>query len=540
VGGREIRQPKPALYQETAGGRLPVEGRYVLARNHEVRFAVGDYDRKKPLVIDPVLVYAGYFGGTTYDVPSGIAYDPDGSVWITGTTFSAIEIPVQNEPYAGTLVGKYDIFIAKLSVPSLGTPTLLYYTYIGGTDMDYGGQILVDNEGVVTITGATVSSDFPVTDNAFSNLLGGAQNTDNTFNQDGVVVRINPASISAAGSLVFSSYFGGTGTDTPTALAFAPNGTVLVTGYTSSINIDPLVSPTLQPNSRGGWDAILYVIDPYGAAGETLKFNTYFGGDSTDVATGVAADSSGAVYISGYTFSDDLPIAGDSYQSALSGSGNAFVAKLDLTKSGLDTLVYGTYLGGSVLDEAEAMKIDQSGGIWLAGYTLSSDFPVTQNAFSRVFSGGVADVFLTRLDLSLPRDQAITYSTYFGGSGTDICYDLALLGGGRVALGGYTLSNNLPVLGAPASGQSRRFMADAFLSVLDTSRAGSDALAYSTYFGGGNSEVATKLLADPAGNVYAIGYSLSRDLPVTDGSQKPSPFGSTSGFLLRLDKSPGE
>ncbi len=540
LGGREIRQPKPVLYQETDGVRAPVEGRYVMARNHEVRFAIGEYNRKAPLVIDPVLVYAGYFGGATYDVPTGIAYDPDGSVWLTGTTFSAIELPVQNEPYAGTQVGKYDIFIAKLSIPSFGTPTLLYYTYIGGTDQDYGGQILVDHEGMVTITGSTVSFDFPVTDNAFSSQLGGAQNTDSVFNQDGVVVRINPASISGADSLVFSSYFGGTGSETPTALAFAPDGTLLVVGYTASIDIDPIVSPTLQPYNRGGWDAFLYAIDPYGAAGETLKFNTYFGGDSTDVATGVAADSSGAVYISGYTYSDDLPIAGDSYQGTLDSPGRAFLAKLDLTQTGLDTLVYATYLGGSVLDVAEAMKIDDAGGVWLAGYTLSPDFPVTPNAFHPVFSGGVTDVFVTRLDLSLPRDQAITYSTYFGGAGTDICYDLALLGAGKVAIGGYTLSNNLPVPGAPAAGQSRKALADAFVAVLDTSRTGPDALSYSMYFGGGNNDVATKLSADPAGNLYAIGYSLSKDLPVTDGSRKQSPFGSTSGFLLRLDKSPGE
>jgi len=246
------------------------------------------------------------------------------------------------------------------------------------------------------------------------------------------------------------------------------------------------------------------------------------------------------VYISGYTLSDDLPIAGDSYQSALSAPGNAFLAKLDLTKTGLDTLVYATYLGGSEWDVAETMKIDESGGIWLAGYTLSPNFPVTPNAFRPAYAGGATDAFVTRLDLSLPRNQVITYSTFFGGAGADICYDLGLLGAGKVALVGYTLSGDLPVLGAPASGLSRKSLADAFVAVLDTTRAGSDALSYSAYFGGGNNDVAVKVLADPAGSLYAIGYSLSKDLPVSNGSQKLSPSGSTSGFLLRLDRMPGE
>jgi hypothetical protein len=540
VGGREIRQPKPVLYQERAGVRTPVEGRYLLARNGEVSFEIGDYDRKAPLVIDPILAYAGYFGGATYDVPTGIAYERDGSIWVIGTTFSTVEIPVQNEPYQGVLQGKYDVFIAKLSVPSFGIPTLLYYTYFGGTDMDYGGQILVDGEGVLTITGSTTSFDLPVTANAFSSQLGGAQNTESAFNQDAFVARINPASASGADSLIFSSYMGGTKTDVPTALAFAPDGTVLVAGYSSSVDIDPIVSPTLQPNNRGGWDAFFYAVDPYGDAGATLKFNTYFGGDSTDIATGVAADSSGAVYISGYTLSDDLPIAGDCLQCVLSGAGNAFLAKLDLTQSGLDTLVYATYLGGTEMDFAEAMKIEPSGGIWLAGYTLSPDFPVTPGAFRLAYSGGSTDAFLTRLDLSRPHDQAITYSTFFGGAGADIAYDLSLLGGGKVALAGYTLSNDLPVLSAPSSGLSRKFMADAFVAVLDTTRSGADALSFSTYFGGVNNDVATNLLTDPAGNFYVIGYTLSKDLPVTDGSQKPSQLGGTSGFLLRVDKTVGE
>jgi hypothetical protein len=540
LGERQVVQPRPVVYQETAVGRRAVDAGYMLARNGEVRFRLGRYDRKAPLVIDPILVYAGYFGGSGYDVPTGIARDPDGSIWLTGTTFSPIELPAQNEPYQSELKGGYDIFLAKLRVGPSSAPTLLYWTYLGGTSQDYGGQIAVGANGAVYVTGATVSFDFPVTSNAFSSKLGGAKNAGDVFNQDAILAVINPASETGADSLVFSSFMGGSNLDAPTAMSLAPDGTVLVGGYTNSTDIDPMPIPTVQVSNRGGTDGFVVKVDPGAGAGGTLKYATYFGGSSTDAITGVGADSSGAIYLAGYSLSEDLPVAGDSYQASLDGPGRAFVTKLDLNREGLDALVYSTYVGGSGLDVALAMQMDAAGGIWLAGYTLSQDFPVTPNAFRTVFSGGVTDVFLIRLDLALPRDRVITYSTYFGGSGTDVCYDLALLGSGKVALAGYTFSNDLPLLGAPASGLSRSMMADAFVAILDTAIPGTGALSFGTYFGGVNQDVAHALAADPAGNLYAAGYTLSKGLPTTDGSQKQSPPGSTSGFLLRLDKQPGE
>ena len=475
-----------------------------------------------------------------YDVPTGIARDPDGSIWLTGTTFSPIGLPEQNEPYLGELKGGYDVFLAKLRVPASGAPTLLYWTYLGGTDQEYGGQIAVGPDGMVYVTGSTVSFDYPVTDSAFSKELGGAKNTGEVYNQDAFLVKINPASETGTESLVFSSYIGGTKLEVPTALSLAPDGTVLVAGYTTSGDIDPMLLPTVQQSNRGGTDGFVVKVDPSGAAGETLKYSSYFGGNGTDAVFGVGADAKGAIYLSGYSFSDDLPIAGDAYQGSLDAPGRAFLTKFDLSLTGLDALVYSSYFGGSVLDIAQAMQMDAEGGLWIAGYTLSQDFPVTPNAFRTVFSGGATDAFLMRLDLSLPRDQVITYSTYFGGTGTDVCYDLTLLGAGKVVLAGYTFSSDLPLFGAPASGQSRNLMADAFVAILDTAIPGSGALSFGTYFGGVNQDVALALAADPDGNLYAAGYTQSKGLSTTDGSEKQSPFGSTSGFLLRLDKQPGE
>ena len=539
LGGRQILQPRPFVYQDTPAGRVTVAGSYLVARNREVRFKLGGYDRTRPLVIDPVLVYAGFFGGEKLDSVTGIAYDLDGNVWLTGTTMSPVELPAQNAPLGGESAGAADVFLAKLRVTAGGAPTLLYWTYIGGSDRDWGGSVQVDRAGVVYAAGYTLSSDFPTRANAVSLKLGGEANTSGVYNQDAFVVKIDP-SASGEDSLVFSSYLGGESLDVSTALAVDAAGMIYVAGYTASVDMRPIVSPTIQPSNRGGYDAFLYKIDPAAAVGSALLFNTYFGGRSTDVANGLALGASGVVYLSGYTFSDDFPVAGNCHQCILNGSADAWIAKFDLARTGLDGLVYCTYLGGSDIDLAQSMAMDSAGGIWLAGYTLSRDLPVTPDAYQPAYAGGSADSFLMRADLSRLPGQIVTYGTYFGGSGTDITYSLALLGRGQVALTGYTLSNDLPVIGAPPAGETRSLMADAFVSVIDTSIPGVGALVFSTYFGGTNQDVGLVVSPDPAGSIYVAGYSYSRVLPVTDGSRKRGPFGSTSGFLLRLDRLPGE
>jgi len=536
VAGREIHQSRPIIYQDTLKGRRPVEGRYILTNSGEVAFFVGDYDRTLPLVIDPVLVYSDYFGGSRYDVITGIAADPDGGLWITGTTRSAVELPEQHEPYSSGISGAQDVFVAKLAVGATGPPRLLYWTYLGGKDLEYGGQILVGSDGAIYVTGSTFSSDFPVTGNAFTSTLGGADEVSSAYNQDGFIVKINPA-VSGTDSLEFSSYIGGTGTDVPTAMAFYPGGRLLVAGYTSSTNL-LMLENSLQPSNRGGWDAFVYLIDPNGQTGETLLYTTYTGGLATDVPTGIAADDSGLIYFAGYTFSEDFPIEGGiygrPYKDTLDRAGDIFITIVDPSKPGLEALVYATYIGGGGLDIANALALDEAGGIWLAGYTLSPDFPVTGGALQTAFKG-TSDAFLMRFDLLQAPEQAVTYATFLGGSGADVAYDLCLWEG-RIALAGYTMSNDFPVAAAPWT--ARAGMADAFLTVLDPTVPGVGGLTFSTYFGSAHQDSGTKLAAGADGSLYMAGQTFSKNLPVTDGSQKPNPAGAPTGFLIKLTKAP--
>jgi hypothetical protein len=251
AAGAEIRQPKPLVYQDTGAGRVEVAGDYVLGRGGEVRFRLGSYDRSLPLVIDPVLVCAGYFGGDKYDVVTGMAFDPDGSLWLTGTTKSLIDFPDQNEPYqdelnaGGTAV--QDTFIAKLRVPAGGRPELLYYSYFGGNGTETGGQIVVDAAGVVYISGATTSFNLPYTTAAISEQLGGANNTNKTSNQDIFIAKLTPAATTSEGALLYCTYYGGMGFDAPSALALDPQGRLILAGYGGSIDIEPIVETSLQP-----------------------------------------------------------------------------------------------------------------------------------------------------------------------------------------------------------------------------------------------------------------------------------------------------
>jgi hypothetical protein len=210
---------------------------------------------------------------------------------------------------------------------------------------------------------------------------------------------------------------------------------------------------------------------------------------------------------------------------------DAFLVRLDLSRPGLDSLVYGTYLGGDGLDVVRAMRLDGAGGLWLAGYTSSYNFPVSPDAH-RTALAGETDLFLTRLDLArLGSGNAITYSTYVGGAATDVLYGMSLAPGGRVALAGYTLSSDFPQVGGAPVGTSGP---KAFLALLDPAVPGPSALVFSSLFGGTLIDAATGVAADAAGRLFVSGFTTSPDFPVTDGSQKLVPGGATQSFIVEV------
>jgi len=524
LGGTEMRQHKPVAYQES---HRQVQARYVLLGRGEVGFSLGEYDPNETLVIDPVLSYSTFLGGGSLDAATAVAVDALGYVWVAGSTWSQ-DFPVAGVAYRDNPAGSQDIFLAKLHPSLAGADSLRYSAYIGGSGDEEPRAMCLDASGGLYLTGVTSSTDFP--------MAGNSAQSANAGGQDAFVVKLYPE-IPFADSLVYSTYLGGSGTDAANAVAVDAAGNIYVAGYTTPAENFPLTANTFQGGSQGGWEAFVTELDPAAAsAAASLRYSTYLGGSSTDVATAVAVDAAGMVYIAGYTVSENFPISDRPYRDFMIGGGDVFLTKLDFSKPGLDALVYSTYLGGSGFDVPLSMVLDASGGIWLAGYTLSSDFPVTATAPQPNYAG-LADAFVARMNLALPRAQSLTYATYLGGSGSDVAYGMALEGSGKIYLAGYTTSSDFPTTSDAVQGASGG-AADAFVAVLDPAAPFARALVYGSYLGGSFTDAAHAIALDADGNVYLAGYTQSASFPVTDGAFQAALNGFSDAFVVMLNLAP--
>lgn len=324
--------------------------------------------------LDPTgtsLIYSTYLGGSGGDAGVGVAVDSVGKVYVSGTTTSA-DYPVANAFQATYGGGAQDGFLT--AVDASGS-ALVYSTYLGGSDLEVGRAIAVSPSGQATFTGQTFSTDFP-TSNPVQPSLGGFT--------DAFVARF-----SATGTLVYSTYLGGSAGDVGSDIAIDGSGNAYVTGFTASADF-PIVN-AFQPGLQGT-DAFITKVNP---AGTGLVYSTFLGGASSEFGSGIALDLRGNVYILGSTLSADFPTV-NPVQPALAGSQDAFVAALDAAGSGL---IYSTYLGGSGSDATSifgGLAVDQcTGDAYVTGATSSNDFPVA-NPFQAALSGA-PDSFVTKL-----------------------------------------------------------------------------------------------------------------------------------------------
>ena len=403
TGRGEIRFNKPQVYQSESGSSLVtrhsslVEGRFTLDALNHVRFALGPYDHTRPLVIDPSLTYSTYLGGAG-DQAKGVTVDSSGNAYVTGTTVST-GFPLANPLQSSNKSKSGTAFVSKLNS---GGSALVYSTYLGGSVSEQANAIAVDPSGDAYVTGSTCSSDFPTVTPVQAGLKGVC---------DGFVAELN----AAGSSLVYSTFLGGSGTvqsgtslgDEGLGIAVDSSGAAYVTGGTWSTDF-----PTVAPIQTygGGEDAFL---SKFSAGGATLVYSTYLGGTAQDQGNGIAVDSSGNAYVTGFTLSSDFPTVSPFQASNKATTyGTAFVAKVDPAGS---ALVYSTYIGGSAMDSAEAVAVDSAGDAYLAGATWSSDFPTfipLQPGIAAKYAG--SNAFVTKLN---PAGSALLYSTYLGGSG---------------------------------------------------------------------------------------------------------------------------
>jgi hypothetical protein len=317
------------------------------------------------------LIYSTYLGGSLSDMASGIAVDSGGNAYVGGVAMSA-DFPVAGAAQS-KLGGESNAFIAKLSPDG---SRLVYSTYLGGTDSDGASGIAIDSAGEAYITGVTSSRNFP-TVNAVRPAHGGG-----FF--DAFVAKLN-----ASGSqFIYSTYLGGTGEDRGLRIAADGAGNAYVVGDTDSADF-PVINP-IQAANGGGSDAFVTKLSP---TGSSIVYSTYLGGSGLDGATGIAVDSSGFVYVTGFTGSSDFPVSSPVQQASGGGAFDAFVLVLD--PPGLSTIL-SSYLGGSGIDSGFGIAADSNAGLYCMGQTNSRDLPVS-GAVQSTYGGDPSDVFVGKI-----------------------------------------------------------------------------------------------------------------------------------------------
>jgi Beta-propeller repeat len=422
-GGGSITQKKPVVYQEIDGRRVPREGRFQVAagKTGTYGFALGPYDSRYPLVIDPlVVVYSRIFGGSSDDIAFGVAVDQSGNAYLTGRTYSS-DFPGTTGAYQPALKGPQDAFVAKLGPDG----TLLAATYLGGTGYDEGYGIAVDSVGNVYVTGTTYSTNFPIV-NAYQGTKKG--------DGDVFVAKLN----NTLSSLLYATFLGG-GTisywaeEFGRAIAVDASGNAYVTGYTQTTDFP--TKGAFQGTIGGSGDAFVAKINPNAVGAASLVYSSYLGGAQDDDGHAIAVDSSGAAYLAGSTTSSDFPTE-KPYQGKLSplGTKDAFVTKISPDGS---AKVYSTYLGGTLGAEAVGIAVDGTGAAYVVGGTESTDFP-RHNPIQGTFGGGY-DAFITKLAL-VGDTLTLVYSTYLGGSDGDWATAVAVDGSGAAYILGGTES----------------------------------------------------------------------------------------------------
>lgn len=415
----ELLLKKPIAYQEIENNRINIDSKFTFLDKNKVGFDVGFYNKNFPLIIDPVLVYVSYLGGTGNDYGKAIAVNKEGCAYVTGSTGS-VDFPTlnsfQSELFPGMFSYLTDIFVTKFNAE--GTD-IIYSTYIGGRWDDSGDAIAVDSYGQAYITGRTSSSD-----------------DDSTPEYEGFPL-MNP----------FQADIG-----------------------------DPDFS-----------DAFITVLNSSGG----LAYSSYLGGGYEDYGTDIVIDNFGCAYITGTEFSFDFPVKNAFMESKPSYYFDAFVTKVDPTKSGDESLIFSTHLGGSGDDYGNAIGVDGNGRAYVTG-RATMEFPVTDNAIQSEYQGK-ADAFVTKFSAD---GSSLIYSTYLGDTNSTQGYDIEVDAEGHAYVYG---SGRIPVTDGAytTSGAS-------FLCKINT--AGDD-FVYSTRIWSAN-----KLALDESGNIYASTYFLGPDI----------------------------
>ena len=575
VAGHQVRQHGPVIYQEADGVRREISGGYELAQNNEVSFTIADYDHNRPLVIDPVLSYATYIGGSDADLSSSLAVDSAGNLYLSGVTGST-DFPVAGAQ-PGALKGKTDAFVLKLNATG---NALLFAIYFGGSGEDYSSDVAVDAAGHAWLCGYTTSTDLP-TLNPLQAQFGGEAD-------------LFIAKLDSNGALLYSTYLGGSKVEVSAEMAVDSAGSVVLTGHTSSSDF-PLKNP-FKASFGGGTCGSSICPDAFvlklNATGSALVYSSYLGGSGLDYGSGLALDSAGNAYLTGLTASTNFTVK-NAQQPALAGGtcgGNpcsdAFITKIDSAGA----LAFSTYFGGGrgrtgikagneparvaasepaarlsalsnpvvktdlsaifSLPETAAtaglvdtdpsdlglgIAVDAQGSIFLTGVTGSIDLPV-RSAAQPTHKGGKLDAFVAKFNSTA---TALAWCTYLGGNNDDgfentifsalgfSHQSIAVDANGNVYVTGTTVSDDFPQVSQLPPGAG----VDAFVTKFNSE----GAITFSTCYGGGSDDIGAAIAVSSSGAVFLTGETMSPDLP-TVAPLQATLRGASDIFLAKISE----
>ncbi len=509
----QITMHRPVAYQYIHGQKKYVAADFVIDKQNSIGFKLGHYDKQQPLVIDPVLSYATYFGGSGAAEPgNAIVTDARGAIYVTGST-NSLDFPMQHPLQATNLSGQRTAYVAKFTHDG---KQLVYATYLGGTGgMDQGFAIKLGTQENAYITGTTNSKNFPIK-NAF-------QATNKSDNLSAFITKLS----SDGREILYSTYLGGTGFyNVSLGIDVDLGGNAYVAGFTNSRDF-PLQRPFQMTNNGTNITAFVAKLN---RQGNRLLYATYIGGSGgNDRAQAIAVDNLGRAHITGITNSKDFPTQ-DPFQPQPKAVGESITGFVTQLNGHGDYLNYSSYLGGSGgTDSPNGIALDLVGSVYITGHTNSSDFPL-RNPLQSTNRSSNFNAFVTKLTHN---GREIEYSTYLGGSGgNDIAYAIDVDWRGRAYVIGQTNSTDFP-LKNPLQATNKGPGTTSFLSKLNCNGSG---LEFSTYLGGsGGDEKGLGIDIGTKGSVYIIGQTNSVDFPVKNAYQPTNLGSSTTSYIARID-----
>jgi len=506
-----VRHRRPVVYQEAGGRRRTVTGRYEIVSKREVRFKIGSYDTGCPLIIDPTLDYASYFGGSGRDVAQSSAVDASGNLYLAGFAGTP-DIPTPPGAIRNLDLNESAAFVAKFNPAG---DTLLYLTYLGGSAGEEAIGLAVDTLGRVCLSGRTSSLDFPIKNGARLTRTGEIEGFITQLSSDGR-------------DILYSTYVG------------LESLATIITGVGVQNSIIYAVGFGIDRRAQGIGYALK--IDPAKMGAASIMNTHRIGAGQTP--QDVVVDQAGFAYIAGDAYVSQQQIV------------DAFVTKLDLTKTGDEAVVYSTFIGGSRLDLGQSLAVDGTGQVYVVGRTASVDFPVTAGALQpspgktcavNPNSASCYDGFIAKLNAQ----GAPIYGSYLGGSDEDRATDITIDANGQIYLTGATSSPNFPTTpgavqqtyngGVCGDAPNTHPCSDLFVVRIDLSRVGRDSITYASYLGGAGDDDArgfskghNNIIANGDGSVWITGTTSSTNFPVTQNAVQRGNGGEVDGFLIKL------